>query len=600
MLFRKKKKPPDPLDKLLMKWSSNDYFTKRELLRSMCVQGASGSGKTNFVGYQIAKALAPDEDVSLLILASKPVEDLQFWNGMAKEAQQQRDLLVFGPEHGLRFNVLDYELKCGADSRELASFLMTAGETLHRGEGGARPSDRFFEQQSARMLEMTIEAVRLATGRLSPMDLQQFITHAAQTPEQLASPAWQAGFHNRILEGAYNAKKSRIEAADFEQVMAYWLGEIVSLNDRTRSSITTQVQGILHVLSSGIVRELMATETNISPEVLDRGAWLLIDMAISRYGASGAMVNGLWHLAVQRHILRNFAADRRKVIVIWIDEFQNHLNSFDAQFLAECRSHGGCMVVLTQSLHSYYAALKGSQAAEHEANALLSNFAHRIFCSLGDAASATWASGLLGARLETMIGGSMAPDESMFDALMGRSKFTGSFSQQYTPILQPNVFMHNLRTGSEGVADAIVIRPERFSNGENFLQVAFGRNRSAEMRRNHPEATAFVVGGKRHAKSAGQPGRQQSEPEGQLQHPVRGGDGPRDVFYSIFPEEFRQRGARLVGACGLRPYDLGRCLGPDTGDVAVSGRMGGRDALPTGWHHACHAPGHHPPQPVRG
>jgi hypothetical protein len=69
----------------------------------------------------------------------------------------------------------------------------------------------------------------------------------------------------------------------------------------------------------------------------------------------------------------------------------------------------------------------------------------------------------------------MAPQESMWDTLMGNTKFTGSFSQHYEPILQPNVFMHNLRTGRDGIADAIVIRPEHFSNGQNFLQVAFGR-----------------------------------------------------------------------------------------------------------------------------
>ena len=464
------------LDAALLRWSPSDVFTKRDLLRSVCVQGASGSGKTNFIGYRIAQALASDRDIGGLILASKPVEDLQFWQAIFKRAGRPNDLLVFGPGHGLRFGVLDDERRSGADSRELASFLMTLGEALHRGEAGAQQSEQFFQQQSARMLQMAIEPVRLATGKLSPVEVQRFITGAAVTPDQLATPQWQAGFHNRILKAAYEAPKTPLEEADFEhQVLPYWLGEMPSLNDRTRSSITTQVQGILHVLCSGVVRDLMATTTNVSPEVMDRGAWVLVDMPISRYGASGAMVNGLWHLATQRHILRRYAADQRKVTVIWIDEFQNHLNSFDPQFLAECRSHGGCMVVLTQSLHSYYAALRGGQAAEHEANALLTNFAHRIFCSLGDAKSAEWASGLLGQRLETMIGGSMAPEESMWDTLMGRTKFSGSFSQTYQPVLQPNVFMHGLRTGSEGVADAIVIRPEPFSNGQNFLHVAFGR-----------------------------------------------------------------------------------------------------------------------------
>lgn len=464
------------LDTPLVKWTENDCFTKRDLLRSVCVQGATGSGKTNFVGYEIAKALARDRHIGGLILASKPVEDLKFWQEIMRGAGREKDLLVFGPGHRLRFNVLDHELHSGADSRELASFLMTLGETLHRGQAGAQQSEQFFVEQSGRMLQMAIEAVRLATGTVSPVDLQRFITTSATSQEMLATAGWQADFHNQILKGAYDAPKTPIEQADFEQVMAYWLGEMPALNDRTRSSISTQAQGILHVLCSGMVHDLMATATNVSPAIMDEGRWVLVDMPISRFGASGAMVNGLWHLATQRHILRRHAADKRKVTVIWIDEFQNHLNSFDPQFLAESRSHGGCMVVLTQSLHSYYAALKGGgHAAEHQANALLTNFAHRIFCSLGDAKSAEWASGLLGQRLETMVGGSMAPQESMWETLMGRSKFTGSFSQDYKPVVQPGVFMHDLRTGSEGVADAIIIRPERFSNGQNYLLASFSR-----------------------------------------------------------------------------------------------------------------------------
>ena len=74
-----------------------------------------------------------------------------------------------------------------------------------------------------------------------------------------------------------------------------------------------------------------------------------------------------------------------------------------------------------------------------------------------------------------MIGGSMAPEESTWDILMGRSKFTGSFSEQYQPVVRPGVFMHGLRTGTDGVADAIVIRPEAFSNGQNHLVVSFRR-----------------------------------------------------------------------------------------------------------------------------
>ena len=98
------------------------------------MQGASGSGKTNFVGYQIAKALVKDGGIGGLILASKPVEDRKHWQGIFKAAGRRKDLLIFAPDLPLRFNVLNWELASGADSRELASCLMVLGETLRRGE----------------------------------------------------------------------------------------------------------------------------------------------------------------------------------------------------------------------------------------------------------------------------------------------------------------------------------------------------------------------------------------------------------------------------------------------------------------------------------
>jgi len=62
---------------------------------------------------------------------------------------------------------------------------------------------------------------------------------------------------------------------------------------------------------------------------------------------------------------------------------------------------------------------------------------------------------------------------------MGRSKFTGSFSEHYENVLQANAFMSGLRTGGAEngyVVDAIVIRSgETFSNGSNWLRVAFAQ-----------------------------------------------------------------------------------------------------------------------------
>jgi hypothetical protein len=171
--------------------------------------------------------------------------------------------------------------------------------------------------------------------------------------------------------------------------------------------------------------------------------------------------NAVWRLGVQRHVLRRHAKPGDRVIGQWIDEFQNHAFSGDTRYLAECRSHFGCQVVLTQSLHAFYAAIKGGRSGEHLADALLTNYGTKCFCALGDAKTAEYASSLVGKSLQTFIGGSMAPQADLYDELMGRSKFTGTFSEHYENILQPNAFMTGLRTGGAEngyVVDAMVIR----------------------------------------------------------------------------------------------------------------------------------------------
>jgi hypothetical protein len=114
--------------------------------------------------------------------------------------------------------------------------------------------------------------------------------------------------------------------------------------------------------------------------------------------------------------------------------------------MAQCRSHRGCMVYLTQSLHSYYSALKG-ESGRHQADALLSNFHHKLFHALGDVQTAEWASSLIGKSLQTFVGGSSHDEGDMFDTMFGRTNYSGNFSEHYEQILQNNAFLSGLRTG---------------------------------------------------------------------------------------------------------------------------------------------------------
>lgn len=472
------RKVRDALDAVLLRWNDTDSFTVRDLLSGgVAIFGRTGSGKTSSSGKALGRAVVQYGHSGGLILAAKP-EDKEMWQRIFADAGRSDDLLVFSPDNPLRFNFLDYELRAGGHTRNITKCITTIGETLRASDTSAGENADFWQREQERMIFNAVEIVKQATGKVSAPDLQRFITTAAMSPGQIATAEWQAQFHNQCLKAAWEKDKTATEEHDFEQAKEFWLGEFPNMADKTRSSITTGVNGILHVFNTGVVRELVSTTTNVTPDDTFAGKWVLIDMSPAEWGDIGNFVCAGWKYLTQRAVLRRHATASDPVNVIWCDEAQLFTNSHDAHYLAQCRSHKGCMVYLTQSLHSFYSAMHGERG-KHQADALLTNFHHKVFHALGDAQTAEWASGLIGKELRTFVGGSMAPSQGLYDELMGKSSYSGSFNQHFEKVLQDNVFMNGLRTGGHAnglVADCIVVRSgEPFSSGQNWIQVAFSQ-----------------------------------------------------------------------------------------------------------------------------
>lgn len=465
------------LDQPLLAWSERDQLTVRGLLNGgVAILGSSGSGKTSSSGRLLGRSLLHQRNTGGLILCAKP-DDARRWQELFAEAGRADDRLVFGPQSSLRFNFLDYELQRGGQTRNIVRLIMTIGETLRASDSKGRENADFWEREQERMLYNAVQIVKVALGRVSAPELQQFIAGAARGPEELSDENWKQGFHHQCIQNAYLKEKSAIDAHDCELAFAYWLGELPKMASKTRSSIEVGVNGILHVFNTGIVRELVSGKTNVSPDDLLNRKWIMVDMSPSEWGDLGNFINAGWKYLTQKMILRRDAAEGDPVVVLWCDEAQQFVNSFDSPFLAQCRSHLGCMVILTQSLPSLYAVLHGP-AGRHPADALLANFGHVIIHAC-DPVTAEWASAKLGKTLQTFLGGSLAPAPDLFDELVGRSQYTGNFSEHYEAVLQPNVFMNGLRTGGKAnqmICDAILLRNgQPFSHGQNWLRVSFSQ-----------------------------------------------------------------------------------------------------------------------------
>jgi type IV secretory pathway TraG/TraD family ATPase VirD4 len=479
-LLQRRRRARDVLDTVLLEWTPSDPFTVRDLLNGgIATFGRSGSAKTSSSGKAIGRAVIGYRNSGGLILAAKP-EDVAMWQALFADCGRQRDLIVFGSlEDKWRFNFLDFVSRNGGHTREITSCIRTIGETLRSGDGKGQGEDGdFWEQQQDRLIYNAVEVVKLATGNIAAPDLQRFISSAAHGPQQISSDEWQAGFHNQCLKKAFARRKSAIEEHDYQLAVDYWLAEFPQMADKTRSSILAGVMGVLHVFNTGIVRELVSTATNVTPNDMFEGKWILVNMAPAAWGDIGKFINAGWKYLTQRANLRRHVDAGSRINVIWCDEAQQFVSSFDAHYLAQCRSHLGCMVYLTQSLHSYYSALKG-EAGRHQADALLSNFHHKLFHALGDAQTAEWAATLVGRSLQTFVGGSSQDDGDLFASMSGQNSYTGSFSEHYEQILQNNSFLTGLRTGGPDcgfLADAILIRSGMpFSSGDSFLHCTFSQ-----------------------------------------------------------------------------------------------------------------------------
>ncbi len=460
----------DRLDDVLCHWPTGDPFRVRDMLRSVEVKGITGSGKSSGSGKVLTDAIVRHPRSTCLIIAQKP-EDKKFYQDIFR--RHKKKLVVIEEGSKWRCNSLDVQIKAGADTREIVEYLTTLGEALEGGAASARMNEQFWRKLEERITFGAVEAVRQGADAVTAPNLLQFLSTAAYKTEQFSDPKWQEKFHCRVMKAASEKKKTEIEKYDFDVICDLWINEFPNMDDKPRSSGLAGVMNTLSAFNTGLVRLMCSTETNITPAALDEGVSILINFPFANYGPTGRFIAGDWKYRCQKHLLRRHWKPGGWWNVMILDEYQESATGFDPRYLAMCRSHGGCMFCLTQTIHSEYAAIGGQ--GNHKADQLLSNFGLHIFHTV-DAKTAAYASGLLGHRRETFVNITPQSDLSIGEVLFGMGGSQCSLSESYQPVLQPAVFMSGLRTGGPPSfsVDGIVIKSgEPFSTGENWQYVVF-------------------------------------------------------------------------------------------------------------------------------
>jgi hypothetical protein len=464
------------LDQALFHWTKYDPFRVRDLLNGGClILGRAGSGKTSSSGRTLMQAIVSHPQSAGLILAAKP-EDVSDIQAIFRKAERLKDLIVFDADGDKRCNFFAYFKR----PRDVVQFVTTMSEVLKRGDSkGGGESSRFYDTQEERTIYDAVAALQAAKEPLSAPNLHEFIMTAGRVPEELDTPQWRSKYHCRILERGFNNTKTPLEEHDFQLCLDFWLKEWPALMDaKTRGNILAGVQGTLHTMNTGIVREMVSGATTCSPADVLAGKWVLVNFPPSTWGAAGQLISTGWKQLMELAILEREFRDGMPFVTIWADEFSQFCTKSDAHYICQARSHGGSLCVLLQSVASIYAAMPGD-GGRHFADSLLANFSHTIAHAC-DPVSSKFLASKLGRRKEILYSGSSSPkpDATVWEQICGHNQVSASFSEHYEQVLQDQEFMVG-RTGGPAnnyLADAIVIRSgEPFADGRSFQRVTFSQ-----------------------------------------------------------------------------------------------------------------------------
>jgi hypothetical protein len=475
------------LDQVLFWWDRDNPYRIRHLLDGGAViYGRSGSGKTSSSGKLLLSSIVAHPRSAGLGLSAKP-EDAEMWRDIFAKAGRLDDLIVFDAQGPWRCNFLGEVGKAGHDlPRHATNFLMTLSEVLKRGDSGEGKGAAFYESEKQRWLYNGIAALQCGGQEISAVNYHRFLTSAAGTAEQLGDKEWQEhSYHARVLDAGYDAALPPLQRADYELAWDAWVHEWPGMDREVRSNIMATIQGTLHVYNTGIVREMVSGQTNVSAADILAGRWVLCNFPPSTWGMAGLLISAGWKFLVQLAILQRQAAADSPFCVIWADEAHQFVTGSsglsDASYIAQCRSHRGCLVYLTQSVASVYAAMRGA-AGKHQADALLANFSHCVVHA-SDPTTAHWCASKLGRRREVFVSCTPSPPRdrngpSLWDELMGNAGAQCSVSEHYENVLQEQAFMIG-RTGgpaNDYLCDAVILKSgEPFADGNNHLFTTFSQ-----------------------------------------------------------------------------------------------------------------------------
>jgi type IV secretory pathway TraG/TraD family ATPase VirD4 len=460
------------LDDKLIRWSRRDAFTLGNAFENVLITGATGSGKTSGSGAALADALLRAGCGGLVLTAK--ADETRLWKSYCRRAGRLRDLVIFGPEQRWRYNALNYELqrptRGGGRTENIVQLLSTLAEI---GGGNARERSggenaEFFRAANEQLCRNLCDLLAMSVGRISIPDMYEVHMSAPKSKEQLSSDDWKkSSFCVQCLLQADKQAKTKESRQAFDAVLGYWGGVYPNMPDKTRGGVDITFSAMFDALNRGLARELFCGDTNITPEAIENGKIIVIDLPIMEFQKVGLFAQGLWKYAFQRCVEQRDIRKSPRPVFLWADEAQFFLTpTHDMHYLSTCRGYRAATVFLTQSISSVYAAL-GGQSGVAEANSLFTNLVNKFF-HCNDSITNAFAAELIGRTRQYVFSANSSYQPSWYGWDMGTGnapQINGGITETWELEVQPRAFT-TLRTGgrkNKWKVDAII-----FQNGHVF------------------------------------------------------------------------------------------------------------------------------------
>lgn len=470
----------------LLHFSNTDAWTLKDACEGVQIIGGTGSGKTSGSGKAIAKSYL-ENGFGGLVLTVKPDEAEQ-WAAWADETGRKNHLLFVRPGLNRVFNLLDYELNrpYGGETENIVDLFsriieITSQSDLADGENA------YFYLAAQQLLRNAIDLCKLAANRVSIPMVYEVIATAPTSPKEVDNKEWQqSSLCFKYLSLANEAYRHKPFNYDLDMCMRYFLSEYPRFGDRLRASITTIFTACADPFMRGFLRNFFSSDVkegfqHVDPILALKGAIIVFDCPIKRYGLVGRVAQSLYKMMFQQAMeRRNLHEDGGRPVFLWADENQNFINGFDVEFQQTARSSRVLTVYLTQNISNYHVSLGQGDHGKAQATSILGNLSTKIFHANSDFATNEWASNVFGADWQFYGSVNSGASDNASDTGFSSGSSSGtSFSEQRRNILEPREFTLLAKGGEENdfIVEAIVHQAGRIwnSTGENYIRVQFSQ-----------------------------------------------------------------------------------------------------------------------------